>query len=94
MAEYIWMGSAGAELRGRTVVLDERPLSAEDLPIAGALPCGRFEMKLMHLIAVKLSLNGSCAALLDRCFTKHFSRGWSQQSPVDATSASHGIAIP
>eukprot|EP00775_Hariotina_reticulata_P009385 gene9385-9549_t len=34
MAEYIWVGSAGSELRSRTVVLDDKPLSAEDLPIA------------------------------------------------------------
>eukprot|EP00882_Tetradesmus_deserticola_P003652 GHRQ01003864.1.p1 GENE.GHRQ01003864.1~~GHRQ01003864.1.p1 ORF type:complete len:539 (+),score=208.74 GHRQ01003864.1:165-1781(+) len=34
MAEYIWLGSSGADLKSRTVVLDEQPVSPEDLPIA------------------------------------------------------------
>jgi glutamine synthetase len=34
MAEYIWLGSSGADLKSRTVVLDEQPASPEDLPIA------------------------------------------------------------
>jgi len=34
MAEYIWIGSSGADLKSRTVVLDEKPSSPDELPIA------------------------------------------------------------
>lgn len=33
MAEYIWLGSTGSDLRNMTKVLDARPESAEDCPV-------------------------------------------------------------
>lgn len=34
MAEYIWIGSTGADLKSRTVVLEQKPNSCDELPIA------------------------------------------------------------
>lgn len=75
MAEYIWVGSAGSELRSRTVVLDDKPLSAEDLPIAGALSCGRSGLAFLFRLGVELGVDSSCAALLAglRCFLRGIS---------------------
>ena len=34
LAEYIWLGGSGVDLRSRTVVLDAKPYSVDDLPLA------------------------------------------------------------